>query len=220
MQADSRQSEKLQALADAMKLLHMRSRSCRRTLPEMLKLQRRACVFAQQCRRSRGKRGCAEERSLAAASAARESTRVASASIEESKGLQASLAKNAEVHSAEVASLRVDIEGQKVTEATLRERSLYFSRSSRNQDLATRRSEDVEGLRKYQGPASSARSPGGTATKAQEEAATALSRKAGGSFSGKSEEGGSGPTINDLRRELAEKDAVHEGKSPFLKTGC
>ena len=85
--------------------------------------------------------------------------------------------------------------------------------------MATRRSEDVEGLQenikvlRHQLDLQEV-----MLAKAQEEAATALSRKASGSFSGKSEgEGGSGPTINDLRREQAEKDAVHEEEIALLE---
>ena len=72
-----------------------------------------------------------------------ESTRVASASIEESKGLQASLAKNAEVHSAEVHPYASTLR-PKVTEATLRGDHSLQSQLEESRLMATRRSKDEE----------------------------------------------------------------------------
>eukprot|EP00949_MAST-11_sp_MAST-11-sp1_P001955 g1955.t1 len=221
MQADSRQREKLQALADAMELLQHEKQKLQEDLARNAEAYNAELASLRSNADETGAKEAALRNEVSQLQVQlEESKRVASASIEESKGLQASLAENAEVHSAEVASLRVEIEGQKVTEATLREEiTLLQSQLEESRLMATRRSEDVEGLQenikvlRHQLDLQEV-----MLAKAQDEAATALSRKASGSLSGKSEgEGGSGPTINDLRRELAEKDAVHEEEIALLE---
>ena len=216
-----RHKEKLQALTDAMELLQHEKQKLREDLARNAEAYNAELASLRRNADETGAKEAALKNEVSQLQVQlEESKRIASASIEESEGLQASLAKNAEVHSAEVASLQVDIEGRKVTEATLREEITQLqSQLEESRLLATRRSEDAEGLQenikvlRHQLDLQEV-----MLAKAQDEASTALSRKASGSLSGKSEgEGGSGPTINDLRREMAEKDAVHEEEIALLE---